>query len=126
MERFNGLAVLTTNRRGDLDSAFVRRLRFVVEFAPPSPEERARLWRGALASAVDDAGQPLAEPIDWDTVGRELDLTGAGITSAALAAAFLARAEEVRIGERHVLAAARRELEKQGIVVRPGQMEIGA
>lgn len=123
MERFNGLAVLTTNRRGDLDSAFVRRLRFVVEFAPPGAEERARLWRHALASAVDDGGRPLAEPIDWDAVGRELDLTGAGITSAALAAAFLARAEGMRIGERHVLAAARRELEKQGIVVRPGQLE---
>ena len=123
MERFNGLAVLTTNRRGDLDSAFVRRLRFVVEFAPPGAEERARLWRHALASAVDDDGRPLAEPIDWDALGRELDLTGAGITSAALAAAFLARAEGTRIGERHVLAAARRELEKQGIVVRPGQLE---
>ena len=61
---------------------------------------------------------------DWADLARELDLTGADIKSAAVAAAFLARNEGPTIGERHVLAAARRELEKQGVVVRAGQLDL--
>jgi hypothetical protein len=121
MEQFDGTAVLATNRKGDLDNAFVRRLRFMVDFAPPGVGERERLWRLALEGACDHRGAALVEDLDWPGLARDLDLTGAGIKSAALAAAFLARSEGVGIGERHVRAAARRELEKQGVVVRPGQ-----
>jgi hypothetical protein len=123
MEQFDGLAVLATNRKGDLDTAFLRRLRFIIDFAPPDAGERERLWRIALEGASDVARRPLVGELDWAGLGRELDLTGAGIKSAALAAAFLARSEGSLITGRHVLAAARRELEKQGVVVRPGQME---
>ncbi len=124
MEQFDGVAVLATNRKGDLDTAFVRRLRFIIDFAPPSAGEREQLWRLALEGAGDAEGKPLVAELDWAGLGRELDLTGAGIKSAAVAAAFLARSEGQLICERHVLAAARRELEKQGVVVRPGQMEL--
>ncbi len=123
MEQFDGLAVLATNRKGDLDTAFVRRLRFIIDFAPPSPRERERLWRLALEGARDAEGRPLADELDWSGLARGLDLTGAGIKSAAVAAAFLARSQGGLISERHVLAAARRELAKQGVVVRPGQMD---
>jgi len=123
MEQFDGVAVLATNRKGDLDTAFVRRLRFIIDFAPPDADERERLWRIALEGASDVAGRPLVGHLDWALLGRELDLTGAGIKSAAVAAAFLARTEDSRIAARHVLAAARRELEKHGVVVRPGQWE---
>jgi AAA+ superfamily predicted ATPase len=123
MEQFDGLAVLATNRKGDLDTALVRRLRFIIGFAPPSPLERERLWRLALEDARGVEGGPLVGELDWARLARELDLTGAGIKSAAVAAAFLARSDGGLICERHVLAAARRELEKQGVVVRPGQMD---
>jgi len=123
MEQFDGVAVLTTNRKGDLDTAFIRRIRFVIDFAPPDASERERLWRIALEGARDAAGRPLVDQLDWSRLGRELDLTGAGIKAAALAAAFLASSDGGLIAERHVLAAARRELAKQGVVVRPGQME---
>jgi hypothetical protein len=123
MEQFDGVAVLATNRKTDLDTAFVRRLRFIIDFAPPNASERERLWRIALDGATDGAGRPLAGTIDWARLGRELDLTGAAIKSAALAAAFLAWGEGGPITERHVLAAARRELVKQGTVVRPSQLE---
>ncbi len=121
MEQFDGIAILATNRKGDLDNAFVRRLRFIIDFAPPSTAERERLWRMALAGARDQDGRPLVGKLDWAGLARDLDLTGAGIKSAALAAAFLAREDQATIAERHVRAAARRELEKQGVVVRPGQ-----
>jgi hypothetical protein len=123
MEQFDGLAILTTNRKGDLDTAFVRRLRFIIDFAPPNVDEREHLWRLALQDASDVEGRPVAGQLDWARLARELDLTGAGIKSAAVAAAFLARSDGDSISERHVLAAARRELEKQGVVVRPGQLE---
>ena len=123
MEQFDGMAILTTNRKGDLDTAFVRRLRFIVDFAPPSRREREQLWRLALEGAGDAEGRPLVDDLDWESLARELDLTGAAIKSAALAAAFLARTDSAMIAERHVLAAARRELEKQGVVVRHNHAE---
>ena len=124
LEEFDGLAILATNRKADLDTAFVRRLRFIVDFAPPTVGERERLWRLALEGARDVDGNPLVDELDWQGLAQRLDLTGAGIKSAAVAAAFLARSEGAPIGQRHVLAAARRELEKQGIVVRAGQLEL--
>ncbi len=124
MERFDGLAVLATNRKSDLDSAFLRRLRFVVDFVPPGAAERERLWRRALAGRTDESSAPIVDDLDWAAVGTELDLSAADIKSAALAAAFLARSQGTRVGLRHVLAAARRELEKRQIVVRTGRLEV--
>ncbi len=123
MERFDGLAVLATNRKGDLDSAFVRRLRFIVDFAPPGVHERERLWRLCLEGAVDRDGHTVVGEIDYPGLARELDLTGAAIKSAVLAAAHLAYGDGSAITARHVLAAGRRELEKQGLVVRRGRLE---
>ena len=121
MEAFDGVAVLATNRKGDLDSAFVRRIAFIVDFAAPNAAERERLWRLALYGAVHAAGTALVGALDWAALGGEFDLTGAGIKSAALAAAFLARTDGTPIEMHHVLAATRRELEKQGEIMRPGR-----
>jgi len=123
MEQFDGVAVLATNRKGDIDTAFLRRLRFVIDFAPPTVAERERLWRLALEGSRDEAGRPLADALDWRQLALEFDLTGAGVKASALAAAFLARSDGTRIGMHHVTAAARRELEKQGVVVRTGQFQ---
>jgi hypothetical protein len=125
MERFDGLAVLATNRKADLDAAFLRRLRFIVDFVPPGATERERLWRGALDGRTDATGAPLVADLDWARIATELNLSGADIKSAAVAAAFLARAQNTRIGMEHVLAASRRELEKRQIVIRSGQLGLG-
>jgi hypothetical protein len=117
IERFDGVAILATNRKNDLDPAFLRRLRFVVEFLTPRPAERLALWRRALLPKAP-SGDAILDDIDWDTLAERLQLTGADIKSAALAAAFLARAEGERIGMRHVLAAAQRELTKHGATMR--------
>lgn len=121
MEAFDGLAVLATNRKGDLDSAFVRRIAFIVDFASPNAAERQRMWRMALHDATDSTGTSLVGIIDWTALATEFDLTGAGIKSAALAAAFLARTDGTTIEMHHVLAATRRQLEKQGEIMRPGR-----
>jgi SpoVK/Ycf46/Vps4 family AAA+-type ATPase len=119
MEQFDGVAVLATNRKGDMDQAFLRRLRFLIDFIPPGPEERRRLWRLVLPD-WSPAGEPLlADDIDWALLGSRLELSGAGIKSAAIAAAFLARAEGSRIGMEHVLRAASREMAKHSIELQP-------
>lgn len=117
IERFDGIAILATNRKSDLDNAFLRRLRFVVDFIPPGPAERGAIWRLALPAATP-SGAKLLEEIDWDMLADRLTLTGADIKSAALGAAFLARGEGGRIGMRHVLAAVQREMAKRGQVLR--------
>ena len=122
MEQFEGIAILATNRRSDLDKAFVRRLRFIIDFVQPSPAERLELWRRVMPETTP-AGEPLLEGLDFELLAQRLAMTGADIKAAALSAAFLARAEGTRIGMRHVLAAARREMTKHGIEVRDGDLE---
>jgi hypothetical protein len=113
MEQFDGLAVLATNRKADMDKAFLRRLRFIIDFVPPGPPERRRLWRLALPAAAPD-GTRLLSGIDFEWLARRLTMTGADIKAAALAAAFLARAAGSRIDMKLVVHAARREMAKHG------------
>jgi nucleoside-triphosphatase THEP1 len=122
MEQFDGVAILATNRKSDIDPAFLRRIRFVVDFLPPGPAERLALWRLSLLPAAP-GGEPLLDPIDWDLLANRLIMTGADIKSAALGAAFLARAAGTRIGMQQVLYAARREMIKRGVVLRPGEWQ---
>jgi AAA+ superfamily predicted ATPase len=124
MEAFDGVAVLSTNRKGDLDSAFVRRIAFIVDFAVPNVAERECLWRLVFDGTAHPSGSDLLGTLDWRALAHEFDLTGAGIKSAALAAAFLARTDGTPIEMRHVLAATRRELEKQGEIMRPGRRAV--
>jgi hypothetical protein len=112
IETFDGVVILATNRRNDIDQAFLRRLRFVIEFLPPRSEERLALWRWALPPR-SPAGEELLDDIDWSLLAERLQMTGAEIKNTALAAAFLAHAEGARIGMRHVIAAAEREVAKQ-------------
>lgn len=117
IERFDGITVLATNRKSDLDAAFLRRLRFVVDFMPPGPAERLALWKRSLHPVAPN-GEPILDEIDFGHLASWGQMTGADIKAAALGAAFLAKAEGVRIGMRHVVAAAQRELTKQGALLR--------
>lgn len=83
MEAFSGLAILATNMKSALDTAFMRRLRFVVNFQFPGPRERARIWRSAFAAGVP------REALDFDRLAR-FGLSGGNIHSIALNAAFAA------------------------------------
>jgi hypothetical protein len=122
MEQFEGIAILATNRKSDIDPAFLRRLRFVIDFLPPGPAERLALWRHSLLAQAP-GGESLLGEIDWDFLASKLTMTGAGIKSAALSAAFLARAAGARIEMAHVLYAAQREMTKHGVLLRPGEWQ---
>jgi hypothetical protein len=124
IERFDGVAVLATNRRQDLDPAFVRRLRFVVEFLPPRPGERLALWRRALVPRAPN-GELICGEIDFSYLSERLVMTGAEIKSTALGAAFLARADRDQISMRHIFTSAQREMAKQGQRLRVPLAEAG-
>lgn len=122
LEQFAGVAILATNRKGDLDKAFLRRIRFIVDFMQPGPAERRALWRRVLP-LHSPAGEELLDHVDCELLADKLNMTGADITSAALSAAFLARAQGTRITMKHILHAARREMTKHGVVLRTGDWE---
>ncbi len=117
IEQFDGIAILATNRKSDLDDAFLRRLRFVVDFLPPSKADRLLLWQKALPERAPD-GEIIRGPIDFALLANELDVNGAQVKSIALGAAFLARQQGVRIGMPHIEQSAQREFVKQGMRLR--------
>jgi SpoVK/Ycf46/Vps4 family AAA+-type ATPase len=105
MEAYRGLAILTTNMKGMLDQAFLRRLRFVVQFPFPDLVQRAEIW-----SRVFPAETPLRD-LDWSKLAR-LSATGGTIRNIALNGAFLAAEEGGAVDMGHLLRAARSEYAK--------------
>ena len=84
MERFKGLAILATNRRKDLDDAFIRRLRFVIEFPIPGVAERLQIWRLVFPAGVD------VSDIDFKYLAKQFQLSGGHIRSIAFNACLRA------------------------------------
>jgi hypothetical protein len=111
MEAYRGLAILATNRRGALDAAFLRRLRFVVNFAFPDLAQRRAIWQRILPPQTPQAD------LDFDHLAR-LNLTGGSIQNVALSAAFLAAQRNEPVTMPLILEAARAELRKMERPVR--------
>ena len=114
MEDYDGLAILTTNLKQNIDQAFLRRLRFVVDFPMPDAEQREKIWRKAFPP-----GAPLAEDLDFRFLARRLTLTGGSIQQIAIRAAFAAVADNPEnsvITMQHIVRATRQELVKLGML----------
>jgi hypothetical protein len=109
LERFEGLAVLATNLRQNVDQAFLRRVEFVVDFEEPTVQERVALWRCHLP-----VGAPVDEDVDLEELAALYPIVGALIRNAAVAAAFVAASESSVIGRNHLLSAIEREYQKSG------------
>lgn len=112
MESFSGLAILATNLKSSLDQAFVRRLRFMVDFPFPSETERRLIWAMAFPDNL-----PVDEGLDCARLVK-FNLAGGSIHNIVLNAAFLAAQEgsasERKVSMQHLLAATRTELRKLG------------
>jgi SpoVK/Ycf46/Vps4 family AAA+-type ATPase len=130
MESYGGLAILATNMKAALDPAFLRRIRFVVNFPIPTVEDRRRMWKKAFPAPLppvaadastpspSDAGAPspmgIPKPeLDYDRLAK-LNMVGGNIHSVALNAAFLAARKGPRapVTTELVLKAARDEFHK--------------
>jgi len=116
MEEYAGLAVLATNRKSDLDPAFLRRIRFLVAFPFPSVADRQRIWQTVFPPDL-----PRGE-LDHEALAR-LDLAGGNIKNVAVNAAFRAAAAGEPLGMEQVLLAARHEYHK--VDKRPTRAEFG-
>ncbi|WP_117190431.1 ATP-binding protein [Rhizobium terrae] len=115
MESYRGLAILTTNMRSHLDQAFLRRLRFVVDFPFPGEVERRGIWELAFPKNAPCEGLDPARL-------AQLNVPGGNIKNIALNAAFLAAEEGTPIRMNHVQAAARAEYEKIGKVLTDAEL----
>jgi SpoVK/Ycf46/Vps4 family AAA+-type ATPase len=105
MEAYRGLAILTTNMKQALDPAFLRRLRFVVQFPFPDFAERAEIWNRVFPQATPTAELDVARLAG-------LNVSGGNIRNIALGAAFVAADENVPVTMVHLLRAARAEYAK--------------
>ncbi|MEU6117245.1 ATP-binding protein [Streptomyces sp. NPDC047117] len=111
LESFDGIALLTTNLRANIDEAFTRRLDLIVDFPFPAPDQRLALWRHSLAHV------PCAEDIDPGPCAREFELAGGAIRSAVVTAAYAAAERGGPVGNADLLDGARREYRKAGRLV---------
>jgi ATPase family associated with various cellular activities (AAA) len=105
LEAYRGLAILTTNMQQSIDAAFLRRLRFIVNFPFPDQKLRLKIWERAIPKRAP------ADAIDLAKLAR-LSLSGGSIRNMALGAAFLAADEPAPIGMRHMRQAAEAEYAK--------------
>lgn len=114
LESFDGLAILTTNLRANLDDAFTRRLDAVVEFPRPDEPARRQLWHRCLAPPV-----PCDPDADIETCARTFALSGGSIRAASVSAGYRAAADDRPIGTRDLVDGVAQEYRKLGLLIGP-------
>jgi SpoVK/Ycf46/Vps4 family AAA+-type ATPase len=109
VEEHDGIVILATNARKNIDEAFARRMHYVVEFPLPDETHREQLWRGMLPPGI-----PLDAAVDLRFLARQFVLSGGDIRNVALEAAFLAAQDGRTVTMTHLVRAVARQLLKQG------------
>ena len=90
IESYNGLVILATNQRGNIDDAFARRFQTIIHFPMPRPEERYEMWNKTFPSQIN-----IASDVDWRQIGTRFELTGAGISNVTHFCAVEVLAEQI-------------------------------
>jgi SpoVK/Ycf46/Vps4 family AAA+-type ATPase len=116
METFDGIAILATNLRANVDDAFARRLDLVVDFPTPDVELRRALWERCLGTGV-----PRGDDIDLDFCARAFELSGGNIRSIAITAAYMAADRERPVTMLDLINATQQEYRKLGRLVVAGE-----
>jgi AAA+ superfamily predicted ATPase len=119
MEEYDGVVILATNLRKNIDDAFVRRLHMTIDFPFPEEHDRLRIWQKVYPPEA-----PLADDVDLPFLARQFKVTGGNIRNIALLSAFLAAEEGSEIGMAHLVRAIKREYQKLGKLVT--QTDFGA
>jgi hypothetical protein len=118
MEEHEGVVILATNFRKNMDDAFVRRMHFTVEFPLPCESDRRRIWE-----QIWPKDTPQASDLDLDFMARRFEIPGGNIRNIAMTAAFLAASDGGNINMSHLLHGTRREYQKMGKVVMQGEFQ---
>jgi SpoVK/Ycf46/Vps4 family AAA+-type ATPase len=119
MEEYEGVAILATNLRQNLDESFIRRLAFIIHFPFPDKADRQRIW-----SKIWPAETPLAADLDLGFLAHRFKLSGGNIKNIVLAAAFIAANDGGRVTTAHLLQATRREYQKMGKPLNAVELEL--
>ncbi len=109
MEEHEGVVILATNLRENMDEAFTRRIRFIVEFPFPDAANRQEIWRTHFPHEA-----PVGEGIDYEFLSQQIQIAGGNIKNIVLNAAFFAAENGSVINMEHILHGTRREFEKIG------------
>ena len=109
MESFDGLAILTTNLRANVDEAFTRRLDAIVDYPMPEEDDRRKLWQRHLPPTL-----PQADDVNVDFLAKAFKLSGGNIRNVCVTAAFLAAEEGTAVGMSHLIRGVQREYDKLG------------
>jgi SpoVK/Ycf46/Vps4 family AAA+-type ATPase len=112
MEEYEGITILTTNLVQNLDEAFTRRIRFIIEFPFPDVENRLEIWRHAFPKET-----PVSSDVNFAAIAQQFKLAGGNIRNIALSAAFLAAEAGQSVNMAHLLQATRREFQKMGRLI---------
>jgi AAA+ superfamily predicted ATPase len=112
MEEYDGVVILATNLRKNIDDAFIRRMHMTIEFPFPEEPDRLRIWQKVFPPEA-----PVGEDVDFAFLARQFKVTGGNIRNIALLSAFLAAEEGRVIGMTHVVRAIKREYQKLGKLV---------
>lgn len=107
-EQYDGIILLATNLLQNFDDAFRRRIGFMIHFPLPDADLREMLWKGIFPS------QAPQQELDFRLLAEQLELSGAGIRSSAVNAAYLAASQDKTITMGRVVEAARMEYQKEG------------
>lgn len=113
IEGYNGLVILATNQRGNIDDAFARRFQNIIHFPLPRPEERYEIWRKAFPPQIK-----IEEDIDWRQVSARFELAGASIMNVTQYCSLEALADKSGVvGLKRLESAILREYIKEGKVI---------
>jgi SpoVK/Ycf46/Vps4 family AAA+-type ATPase len=118
MEQHEGITILTSNLRGNIDEAFLRRLAFTVHFPFPDEQTRLEIWKNIWPPETR-----LDADVDLAALAERFRLSGGNIRNVALAASFLAAAESRPVGMCDLLRATRREYAKVGKTLTAAELE---
>jgi len=112
LEEYEGISILATNYVNNIDDAFKRRIKFMINFVFPIPEVRLKLWKTVLPkNAV------LEEEIDFEFFAKNFELAGSNIKDILTTAAYIAASEHTGLANRHIVEAVKLNFKKYGKIL---------
>lgn len=119
MEGYDGVTILATNLRSNLDEAFTRRLQFALDFPFPEEQDRLRIWQALFPTTI-----PKENNLDLQRLAESFRLAGGNIRNIIVNAAYLAATNGQKVTMEHLLHGTRRELQKMGRLVDEESLEL--
>lgn len=113
IEEYDGMVILATNLKGNIDTAFLRRIKYIIPFHMPDAKTRTEIWKSGFSQEI-----PTGD-IDTEFLGKKVELSGGYIKNIIINAAFMAAADGGRVTMKHIMQSVENEYEKLGIFMAP-------